>query len=118
MTMSSLDKEFETLIIRINKAEKHEFELIAENEGLKAQVNNLLKACQLYGDCIDFGNIAQANEADNILSNTNKQCLSSVKSQAVEEFVKYIEEYGTLSGEDDKFLKDLASKLRANNKGY
>ena len=59
--------------------EQRALELIAENVALKAQVNSLLKACKLYGECIDYNDIDQANKADEIVLKTPEQCLNSVR---------------------------------------
>ena len=52
-----------------------EDQALKEINELKARVNNLLKACKLYGDCIDFESIDLANEADTIMIMSPAQCL-------------------------------------------
>lgn len=55
---------------------------------LKAQVNLLLKACQMYGD--DLERPFNLDEADTIVLMTPEQCLNSVKADAIDDALSLI----------------------------
>lgn len=77
--MTSLDKQLEELI-----SERNAFEV--ENISLKAQVNQLLKACKLYGDGIESH--ASLDEADTIVIMTPEQCVESIGISAIRDLAR------------------------------
>ena len=120
-----------------NSYQQQQIDLIAENEALKAQVNMLGEKLhwishfmiehseyELFKKLLNWG-----SETDSLLSMTPKQCLNSVKADAIEEFFKYMigECLGTDNGVDavlDSYTNDnlltpvkeyYVDKLRANN---
>ena len=70
---------------------------LKEIEALKAQVNELLRACKLYGDSLS-ANYPELDckdaieEADTIVLMTPEQCLNQIKADTIDEFVKLAKE--------------------------
>jgi len=65
-----------------NSYEQQQLDLVKERDELKSQVNSLLKACKLYGDCFGCSN-PESDEADTIVLLTPEQCLNSVRLSAI-----------------------------------
>ena len=106
--MTDLDTQFEELIAEFNATK-------AENGQLKAQVNSLLKACQLYGDSVDNDDLGLANEADTIVLMIPEQCLNSVKADAIQEmFDKMPLPFNKLRDQGN-WMVDYERELRGNN---
>lgn len=104
--------------------------LLADNKALKAQVNQLLKACQLYGDSIvTTETLDKIERADTIVIMTPEQCLNSVKADAINDFINDVANMdvkGNKGTNHHEFYKaalrnvflcgtHTVNKLRANN---
>lgn len=93
--------------------------LVAENKALKAYNQELRGSIMLSNDRLDAlwintGSLGCKSQLDSniaILVKTPKQCLNSVKADAIDLFTHFVIESGELSACDNKFLVDYAKEF-------
>ena len=103
-----------------NSYQQQQIDLIAENEALKCQVNNLLKACKLYGDEISYGDgtcdHSALDEADTIVLMTPEQCVNSIKADAISEMIGNMPSVGfRRERAKNNWIGDYIDRLRNSN---